>query len=157
MGQRQWVVWAIAAVAVVGLGVLLFSPAGGGAQDVSPERSAELVAEGVRVIDVRTPGEYEMSHIERAENVPMNRLAQAATNWDRDEPLLVYCTTGARSGDAVRYLADQGFANVYHLAAGIIAYQGAIVSGSDQVEIAEMPDDVVPGDGPVLLVFSTDW
>ena len=157
MGQKQLVVWAIAAVVVIGVGVLLFSPAGGGAQDVSPERSAELVAEGVRVIDVRTPGEYEMSHIEGAESVPMNTLGQTAAGWDRDEPLLVYCTTGARSSDAVRYLADQGFANVYHLAAGIIAYPGAMVSGNDEVEIAEMPADVVPGDGPVLYVFSTDW
>jgi len=157
MGQRQWIVWAIGAVAVVGLGVLLFSPAGGGGQDVTPERSAELVADGVRVIDVRTPGEYEMSHIEGAENVPMNTLAQAAANWDRGEPLLVYCATGARSSDAVRFLADQGFANVYHLAAGIVAYQGVLASGTDQVEIAGSPEDVVPGDGPVLLVFSTDW
>ncbi len=157
MGHKQLVVWAIAAVVVIGVGVLLFSPAGGGAQDVSPERSAELVAEGVRVIDVRTPGEYEMSHIERAENVPMNMLAQESMEWDRDEPVLVYCTTGARSSDAIRYLADQGFTDVYHLAAGIIAYQGAIVSGADEVEIAEMPEDVVAGDGPVLYVFSTDW
>ncbi len=154
MDSKKLVIWAIVAVAAIGVGVLVLSPAGGGAQDVSPDRSVELVAEGVRVIDVRTPGEFETSHLPRAENVPMNVLQQTAAAWDTSEPLLVYCTTGARSSEAVRLLADAGFENVYHLAAGIIAWNGELERGA---EVAEMPADVTPADGPVLYVFSTDW
>lgn len=157
MDSKKLVVWAIVAVAMIGLGTLMFSPAGGGAQDVSPERTAELVASGVRVIDVRTPGEFEAAHIPGAENVPMNTLQQSASGWDTSEPLLVYCATGARSLDAIRFLTDAGFETIYHFAAGIVAWDGDVDSGVQRSEPAETPQDVVPGAGPVLYVFTTDW
>ena len=160
MDSKKLVLWGVVAIAASGLGVLVFSPAGGGAgaQDVSPQRAQELVADGIRIIDVRTPGEFEMGHIPGAVNVPMNMLQQESAGWDRGEPLLVYCATGARSADAVRYLADQGFAEVNHFAAGIVAWAGEVTSGSDVAEQpAEPPPAEVPGDAPVLYVFSTDW
>lgn len=158
MDSKKVVMWVAGVVAAIGLGVLLFSPAGGGGQDISPERAAELVAEGVRVIDVRTPGEYGASHIAGAENVPMNALRQEMAGWDPSAPLLIYCATGERSSDAMRYLSDAGFETVYHLAAGIIAWQGEVARGAGAAESpsAGAPDQT-PGDAPVLLVFSTDW
>lgn len=154
MDTKKLLIWGgVAAVAIVAL-VMVLRPAGGGVQDVSPQRAAEIVAEGVRVIDVRTPGEFEASSIPGAENVPMDQLAAVAAGWDHSEPLLVYCTTGARSTQAVQYLESQGFKTVYHLADGIIAYEGDLERGS---EVASMPDDVQPTATPVMYEFYTDW
>lgn len=155
MSAKRLIVWVpVALVAAVGL-VLLFAPAGGpGVEEVSPGRIAQLIGEGVRVIDVRTPGEFDTSHLPGAENVPMNTLAQEASAWDRSEPVIIYCTTGARSSSAVRLLADQGFEQVYHFTDGIIAWEGELERG---VEVAEMPPDVAPSGTPVMYEFFTDW
>ena len=143
----------VALVVIVGA-VLLMRPASGGVQNVSAVRAAELVAEGVRAIDVRTPGEYELSHIPGAENVPMDSLGAAAAEWDRAVPLLIYCATGARSALAVQYLESQGFETIHHLAAGIVAWEDDLERGSG---VASMPPDVTPGAAPVMYEFSTDW
>ena len=154
MDYRRALIWGGVAIAVIVGGVLLMSPADEGVENVTPSRAGELVAEGVRVIDVRTPGEFELSHRPGAENVPMDSLGASASEWDRAEPILIYCTTGARSAHAVSYLEAQGFETVYHLAAGIIAWDGDLERGS---EIAPMPADVTPGAAPVMYEFSTDW
>jgi len=84
----------------------------------------------------------------------MDQLATAISGWDRSEPLLVYCTTGARSNQAVQYLESQGFETIYHLNAGIIAWEGDLERGS---EVAPMPADVTPTSTPVMYEFFTDW
>ena len=158
MDRKTVVMWAVAAALIIGVGALMFIPAESGAQDVSAQRAAELVAEKIRVIDVRTSGEFEAGHIPGAENVPVNRLSEEAAGWDLAEPLLIYCATGARSADAVRILSGAGFETIYHLSAGIIAWQGDVSQGADTAgsPARELPDQV-PGDTPVLYVFSTDW
>jgi rhodanese-related sulfurtransferase len=154
MDAKKIILWGGVVLAVIVGAVLLMRPASGGVQNVSPDSAAELVSQGVRSVDVRTPGEYELSHIPGAENVPMDSLAAASADWDRGEPLLIYCTTGARSAQAVSYLEAQGFETIHHLAAGIIAWEGDLDKG---VEIAPMPPDVTPGAAPVMYEFSTDW
>ena len=39
----------------------------------------------------------------------------------KDRPIVVSCRTGSRSRSAVAYLAENGFAEVYNLAGGLIA------------------------------------
>lgn len=154
MDTKKLLIWGgVALAAIIGL-VLLLQPAAGGVQDVSPDRAAELVADGVRVIDVRTPSEYQMSHIAGAENVPMDSLSSAVAAWDPSEPVLIYCTTGARSLQVVQYLEGAGIETVYHLAAGIIAWEGDTEGGS---EIAPMPAEATPTGTPVMYEFFTDW
>jgi rhodanese-related sulfurtransferase len=154
MDSKKILIWGTVAVVLVAGAVFLMRPASGGVQDVSPDRAGELVADDVRTIDVRTPGEFDLSHIPGAENVPMASLTSESSNWSRSEPLLVYCTTGARSTQAVQYLESQGFETVYHLAAGIIAWGGDLEKGS---EIAPMPAEATPTGTPVMYEFFTDW
>lgn len=156
MDGKKLLIWGgIAVIAVAGL-FLIMRPAGGGAgvENVSASRAAELAGEGVRVIDVRTPGEFDTSHVPGAENVPMDVLASEAAGWDASEPLLVYCTTGARSAQAVQYLEAQGFETIYHLDAGLVAWEGELEQGA---EVAPMPTDVAPTGTPVMYEFFTDW
>jgi len=78
-----------------------------------------------RIIDVRSPAEYAAERLPRAENVPLDRLAEVAAGWDRGEPLLVMCKSGVRSTDGARRLAEMGFARVDMLDGGIDACRKA--------------------------------
>ncbi len=156
MDSKKLLIWGGIAVVALAALFLIMRPAGGGAgaENVSASRAAELAAAGVRVIDVRTPGEFETSHVPGAENVPMDALSTEAAGWDPAEPLLIYCATGARSAQAVQYLEAQGFETIYHLDAGLVAWEGELEKGT---QVAPMPPDAVPAGTPVMYEFFTDW
>jgi rhodanese-related sulfurtransferase len=86
--------------------------------DLGPERFAELIAAGGRLIDVRRPYEFEGSRLPGAENIEMNQLSAAAESIERDRPLLFYCRSGNRSGMAAEAFRQAGY-DAYHLAGGI--------------------------------------
>ncbi len=153
MKSAKTIIWIIAAVGAILLGIVLFRPAGGSVENVDDARMQELIGEGVRVIDVRTAGEYQMGHIPGAENVPISGFEAVAGSWDPAQPVAVYCATGSRSISAVQYLSDHGFTKVYHFNAGIIAYSGELQTGET---ISQVPDSETL-DTPVLYEFYTDW
>jgi rhodanese-related sulfurtransferase len=165
MGKNaKYVMWALAAVAIVAVGFMLFRPAGGGGEgqgvvDVDATRMAELAAEGVRVIDVRTPGEFAMGRIPGAENVPMNEIEAAAQTWDKTEPVAIYCATGSRSISVVQYLEQLGFSTIYHYADGVVTWQGDLETGTNSATPAPTPAPSGGSQtqaGPVLYEFFTD-
>jgi adenylyltransferase/sulfurtransferase len=74
------------------------------------------------LLDVRSPAEYAELHIDGARLLPLPTLAAELPELPRDRALLCYCLSGARSQTAVERLRDAGFADVAHLAGGILAY-----------------------------------
>lgn len=157
--KNKWVIWAVVAVALVGVVFLLTRPtsdAGKGVVDVDSDKVQQLVDSGdARIIDVRTAGEYEAGHLKNAENVPVDQLAGAAQTWDRAEPLLVYCATGSRSSSAVQQLESMDFETVYHFPQGLVAWQGDLDTGAGQPVAQSEP--VQTGGKPVMYEFFTDW
>ncbi|HTV00660.1 MAG TPA: rhodanese-like domain-containing protein [Luteitalea sp.] len=85
-----------------------------------------LVAQGVRVLDVRTPPEYtSLGHIPGALLLPVQLIASApAVLDDTEAPVLVTCEHAVRSKTAVRLLAQAGFSRVYELAHGMAGWEG---------------------------------
>ena len=78
------------------------------------------------LLDVRTPAEYAHGHLPGALNLSHELIPQATRQYDEDQPLILYCRSGARSTDATRFLMAQGFTRVYE-AGGIIDYKGPVV------------------------------
>lgn len=74
--------------------------------------------EGARLLDIRTSDEYDIWHIPGAENVPIDTIREASADWDRDEPLRVYCAIGFRSYLVYRALVGRGFTDVRMLSGG---------------------------------------
>ncbi|GLI28369.1 pyridine nucleotide-disulfide oxidoreductase [Agromyces rhizosphaerae] len=74
--------------------------------------------EGARIIDVRTPEEYDIWHIPGAENVPLGDMREATASWDLDVPIRLYCAVGFRSYLAYRLLVQRGFTDVKTLSGG---------------------------------------
>jgi rhodanese-related sulfurtransferase len=137
--NKKLVVWIVAGVLVAGGLALALTPKGGStavtgswpeSRNVSNAELKDFVARGARLIDVRTEGEFTAGHIDGAENVPVGDVTSGAGSWDKTAPIVVYCQTGARSLNAVRYLQAQGFEHVYDLPGGVSGWDGALVQGA---------------------------
>lgn len=94
-----------------------------------PNINAELqncAAAGGTLLDVRTPPEYQQGHIPGSINLPLQLLGNGqGLPQNKETPLFVYCQSGARSGQAVRLLAQMGYTNVKNIG-GMSAYTGKV-------------------------------
>lgn len=74
----------------------------------------ELVGDGAKIIDVRTPDEYSEGHINNAVNIPLDTLKSKLGNLKKDQTIIVYCASGVRSSSAKKMLELNGFTHVYN-------------------------------------------
>ena len=73
----------------------------------------EKITAGARIIDVRSPGEFRDGAYPGAINIPLATLPARLMELEpKDKPIVVYCASGARSGQASRILKQAGFADV---------------------------------------------
>lgn len=67
------------------------------------------------VVDVRSPWEYETSHILGAKNIPLEEILYKIKELQSlKSPIVMYCRSGNRSGMAVSILKQNGIAEVYN-------------------------------------------
>lgn len=71
-----------------------------------------------QLLDVRTEQEFMMGALPGAVNIPLHTLRERLGELDRVRPVYVYCGVGQRAYNAVRILAQSGFADVWNLAGG---------------------------------------
>jgi phage shock protein E len=70
----------------------------------------EKITAGARIIDVRTPAEFKDGAYPGAINIPLSILPVKMNELEpRDRPIVLYCASGARSGQAARLLKRAGF------------------------------------------------
>jgi phage shock protein E len=73
----------------------------------------QKIAAGARVIDVRTPAEFKDGAYPGAINIPLSILPVKMMELEpRDKPIVLYCASGARSGQGARLLKQAGFTDV---------------------------------------------
>lgn len=113
---------------LISLGVPTF-PAQCVGQYVRPEDwNALITAPDVITIDTRNDYEFEMGHFTGAIN-PATRNFKQMVAWTEkhltpqpNQRVAMYCTGGIRCEKYSSYLVSIGFAQVYHLHGGILAY-----------------------------------
>ena len=78
-----------------------------------------------RVLDVRTPGEFETAHIAGAYNVPLDLLQEHRDEIIKhlDEDVVLVCRSGQRAAQAEETLRNSGLSNVHILDGGITAWE----------------------------------
>jgi rhodanese-related sulfurtransferase len=82
--------------------------------------------QGVRLVDVRTPGEFESAHIPGSYNVPLDTLDEHGAELRHVAgPVVLVCRSGNRAGQAERKLAEAGLPNLSVLEGGILAWERA--------------------------------
>jgi rhodanese-related sulfurtransferase len=97
-----------------------------GATDVA----AAIRAGGVlRLVDVRTPEEWELARIPGATLMNQEMVGEIRNTWPKDGVIVFYCHHGQRSLSAARFFFEQGFTNVWSMAGGIEAWSTEVDSG----------------------------
>lgn len=72
------------------------------------------------LVDIRSDTEVAQARIEGAVHIPMHLLPFRIHELERENPLVLYCRSGARSAQASAFLAQQGMTNVHNLLGGIM-------------------------------------
>ena len=114
-----------------------------------------------QLLDVRTPEEYAVEHLENASNVNWNGddFVSKVEKLDKSQPVFVYCKVGGRSSQAADKLAELGFAAIYNLDGGIMKWQGkktSNVSSPKGLTSAEF-EKLINSDKKVIINFSAKW
>ena len=107
----KWIV--VVAVIGVVLIVLLAKQLG----QLSKPAALQYLKQGAKVIDVRTPEEFQSGHLAEAISIPLGSLEREIPRQApyKQQVLLLHCQSGVRSGMAARTLKRLGYAKVYNL------------------------------------------
>ncbi|MCB0879612.1 MAG: rhodanese-like domain-containing protein [Thermoleophilia bacterium] len=89
--------------------------------EVDPEQAVQLRDRGAVWIDVRERFEWDEARIPDTTHVPMQQSPAyvAANHPELDSTIVVSCLSGARSGQVVAYLRQQGYTDVHNLRGGL--------------------------------------
>lgn len=97
-----------------------------GIKTLTPAQAVQVVnRQGGVVVDVCEANEYKEGHIPRAVHLPLSGLTGRLHELERykAKPVIVSCRSGNRSVKGAVMLRKQGFATVYSLAGGLMAWQ----------------------------------
>jgi len=108
---------------------------------ITTEQLADWLANRNRpppvLLDVRTEGEWNVSHLPGARRVDPNAsVEQAAAGAAKEASIVTYCAVGYRSGDLATKLRAAGFTNVRNLEGSIFQWANEhrpLVRGDEQV------------------------
>jgi len=92
--------------------------------EIGPVALKQALVGGGRVVlvDVRSPAEARIARIEGSTLIPLDQLMRRVNELNPGDPIVVYCHTGMRSGQAAKLLRGAGFKNVKNLKGGIRAW-----------------------------------
>ncbi|MEO8517411.1 MAG: rhodanese-like domain-containing protein [Flavobacterium sp.] len=118
--------------------------------------------ENPQLLDVRTPDEYSVEHIENATNVNWNGddFVSKAEKYDKTKPVFVYCKVGGRSAQAANKLAELGFTSIYNLDGGIMKWNAnGMAKPSDKIigMCNQEFDELLKSDKKVVVNFYAEW
>ena len=109
---------------------------------IRPEELAARLREDVaiRLLDVRTPGEYESAHIRGAYNVPLDTLGEHGPELRATvtEPVVLVCQSGQRARKAEDALKSAGMPNLHVLDGGVngwVAAGNPVVRGAARISL----------------------
>ncbi|GAC1483329.1 MAG: rhodanese-like domain-containing protein [Gemmatimonadaceae bacterium] len=105
-------------------------------RNLPPDSVNSLLIElpAARVLDVRTPGEFESAHIRGAYNVPVDTIAEHAREIGSatEAPIVLVCQSGNRARKAEDTLRSVGMSNLHILDGGMNAW---VAAGLDIVRV----------------------
>jgi rhodanese-related sulfurtransferase len=94
---------------------------------VTVDELADLLAAGARLVDVREHDEWIEARVPDVPLVPLATVPGSLKSFHGEGPVYVICRSGARSGQAAKFLSEQGI-DAVNVAGGTLAW---IESGRD--------------------------
>lgn len=88
---------------------------------VSSKKAKKMIKENnnVKIIDVRTQGEWVLGHHKKAIHIPAGYITEKElkkNNVNKNDIIIVYCNTGQRARKASENIKELGYENVYYIA-----------------------------------------
>jgi hydroxyacylglutathione hydrolase len=90
---------------------------------LTAEDAVTQMKSGKAMLDVRKPGEWNVSHLKDASFVPLSDMPDNITSLKKDQTYLVHCAGGYRSMIACSLMKQQGFTNVINVYGGFGSLQ----------------------------------
>jgi len=83
--------------------------------------------EGIQLVDVRTPNEYNEGHLPNALNIDFldKNFEINIQQLDKTKPVIVYCQRGSRSAKCASQLIANGFVKIYDLDNGFSKWKSS--------------------------------
>lgn len=72
----------------------------------------EALKKEVYLVDVRTSEEFVAGSVPNAINIPLNQVPDELESFKGKKNIIVFCQSGARSGQAKRFLIQNGIEDV---------------------------------------------
>ena len=97
-------------------------------KEVTVKELKEMLDNGqdFQLVDVREQNENDFTNIE-GDLVPMSSLRDHIDKFSKDKQVIVYCRSGKRSADVIRFLeANHSYDNLSNLKGGILAWSDEI-------------------------------
>ena len=120
--------------------------------------------ENPQLLDVRTPEEYNVEHIDNAKNVNWNGddFVAKVNSYDKSKPIFVYCKVGGRSAQAANKLAELGFKEIYNLNGGIMKWNAENnANAMPSTKIIGICDpeygELIKSSDRVMIDFNAKW
>lgn len=120
--------------------------------------------ENPQLLDVRTPEEYSVDHIDNAKNVNWNGddFVAKVNSYDKSKPIFVYCKVGGRSAQAANKLAELGFKEIYNLNGGIMKWNSEnnanAIPSNKIIGICDQEySELIKSSNRVMIDFNAKW
>jgi len=116
-------------IAILSGSMLLWSFLGNrirGIREVDSTGALQLINhKNAIVLDVREDSEFKAGHLLNSKWIPLGKLRDRLGELEkyRDQPVVVVCRSGNRSGTACSILGKAGFLQAYNLAGGVMDWQ----------------------------------
>lgn len=83
--------------------------------------------QGMVILDIRTPGEFDRGHLKGARLIDYKAadFKEQLSKLDRETPYLMHCASGGRSAAAQPIFEELGFKRIYHLKPGYRGWAAA--------------------------------
>lgn len=95
--------------------------------DVTPKQADSIIQHtaNILVLDVRTPEEYLLGHLQNAVLMDIYdiKFHYSANTLPREATILVYSRSGRRSADALEILKNLRYPRVFNMLGGIVAWK----------------------------------
>lgn len=100
------------------------------------------------LLDTRSEAEYNVSHLKDAEFLDYDTYKNVdITQYDKETPIIFYCSVGWRSQEVTEYFIENNFNKVYNLYGGIFEWSNK-----------DLPLNSIKGeDTDSVHVFSKKW
>lgn len=87
--------------------------------EISVDQAYAMYQDGVLLVDVRQPEEWNEYHIPNTTLIPLGLLESGASELPKDQPIVVVCRTGNRSQEGRELLMRLGFDQVTSMTGGV--------------------------------------